>query len=61
MTHIQPHVLIGLFGLGTAVVAGAAVGQMVGLRPDEGAYLAVLLLALAGWGIGRSTRYRDRP
>lgn len=53
MYRLQPYMLIGLFTLLTLVLAGAAVGRIIGLTAGEGAYLTGLLLALIGWIAGR--------
>ncbi len=53
MHRLQPHMLMGLFTLLTLVLAGAAVGRILGLTAGEGAYLTTLLLAFIGWIAGR--------
>lgn len=45
--------LIGAFAVCTALVLGAAIARLIGLRAIDGAYLTVLTLALIGWWIGR--------
>lgn len=47
---------IGFFALLTALLAGAAIGRLLGLSTSEGAYLTVLILALIGWLAGRRAR-----
>lgn len=53
------HVLIGLFALLTVIVAGAAIGRIVGVSAGEGMYLAALVLAAVGWFIERPARHRE--
>ena len=50
---MQRHALIGLFAVVTLLLAGAAVGRILGLTAGEGAYLTALLVALIGWLAGR--------
>ena len=50
---MRRHTLIGLFAVVTLLLAGAAVGRIIGLSAGEGAYLTALLLALIGWLTGR--------
>ncbi|MDL1901507.1 hypothetical protein FBR02_12120 [Anaerolineae bacterium CFX9] len=52
-----PHTLKGAFALVTLLLAGAAVGRVLGLRFGEALYLAVLLLTLLGW-LGGQLRLR---
>lgn len=56
---MQPHHWIGLFALLTVIVAGAAIGHLLGLSAGEGAYLTALILALIGWLAGRRARHQD--
>ena len=56
MFRSQAHVLLGVFALLTAIVAGAAIARLCGLSASEGVYLAVLLLVIIGWLGGRRTR-----
>jgi hypothetical protein len=57
---MQAHTLIGLFAVITLLLAGAAIGRIVGLNADEGAYLTAFALALIGWWVGRRTRREGR-
>ena len=49
MRIATPHTLQGAFVLVTLLLAGTAIGQVVGLCFGEALYLAVLLLTLVGW------------
>lgn len=53
MPRPQSQTLMGLFTLLTLVLAGIAVGRIIGLTAGESAYLTALLLALIGWIAGR--------
>jgi hypothetical protein len=53
---MQAHIFIGFFAMITLLVAGAAVGRIVGLNAGEGAYLTAFVLALLGWWVGRRAR-----
>lgn len=53
---MQMHFSIGLFALLTGLLAGAAIGCLLGMSAREGAYLTALILALLGWLAGRRTR-----
>ena len=53
------HFGIGLFATLTALLAGAAVGRLLGLPVGEGLYLTALALAGLGWLIGRHSRRRE--
>jgi hypothetical protein len=54
------HVCTGVFALVTAVLAGAALGRMVGWSAGEGAYLTMLLMSLVGWWVMRRARREER-
>lgn len=49
MIRLQPHFFIGLFTLLTLILAGAAIGRLLRLSSDEGAYLMLLILAVIAW------------
>lgn len=57
MTTLKPQTLLGAFALISLLLAGAAVGRVLGLRFGEALYLAVLLLTLIGW-LGSQLRLR---
>jgi len=59
MNRFQPHTLIGLFALLTFILAGAAIGRLLGLSASEGIYLTTLTLAVVGWFMGRRIRRRE--
>ncbi len=54
------HICIGLFALVTAVLAGAALGRAFGWSGGEGAYLAMLVIAVVGWWVGRRARREEQ-
>jgi ABC-type multidrug transport system permease subunit len=56
---MQPHVLVGLFALLTAIVAGAVIGRIIGVSAGEGMYLTALVLSAVGWFIGRCANRRE--
>lgn len=58
MSRLPPHFLVGMFILLTIILAGAAVGRLVGMLASEGAYLTLLALAIVGWLVGRR-KYRQ--
>lgn len=53
------HICIGLFAIVTAVLAGAALGRAFGWSAGEGAYLAILVIAVVAWWVGRCTRHQE--
>ncbi len=55
---MQMHCSIGFFALLTALLAGAAIGHLLGLSAGGGAYLTALILALIGWLAGRHARHQ---
>jgi len=59
MSYLQLHILIGVFALLTAVLAGAAVGRLLGLSAGEAAYLSMLLLAAVSWLTGQRARRQE--
>ena len=60
MTRFQPHVLIGVFALLTAGLAGVVVGHLLGLSAGDSVYLTILLLAFLGWLVGREARRQEQ-
>jgi hypothetical protein len=56
---MRTHFGIGLFAVLTALLAGAAIGSLLGLSAGEGLYLTALTLAAMGWLIGRHSRRRE--
>ena len=44
---------LGLFALVTLVLAGAALGRLIGLRIGDSLYLAIFVPTLIGWWIRR--------
>jgi len=59
MNRFRPYTLIGLLALLTFILAGAAIGRLMGLSASEGIYLAALTLAVVGWLIARRIRRRE--
>jgi len=59
MNQFQPYILIGLFALLTFILAGAAIGRLMGLSASEGIYLMTLTLATIGWFITRRKRHQE--
>jgi hypothetical protein len=53
MIRLHPHFFIGLFALLTLILAGAAIGRLLGLSSGEGAYLLLLILAFIAWVVSR--------
>ena len=56
MNQFRPHTLIGLFALLTFILAGAAIGRLLGLSASEGIYLTILTLVAIGWFMVRRIR-----
>ena len=50
---------LGLFALVTLVLAGAALGRLIGLRIGDSLYLAIFVPTLIGWWIGRRNQSKD--
>lgn len=46
---MRMHFGIGLFAILTALLAGAAIGRLLGLSAGEGLYLTALTLSAMGW------------
>jgi len=59
MNQFQPYILIGLFALLTFILAGAAIGRVMGLSASEGIYLTILTLTIVGWLIARRIPRRE--
>lgn len=59
MNRFRPYTLIGLFALLTFILAGAAIGRLMGLSVSEGIYLTTLTVTLVGWFMGRRIRRRE--
>ncbi len=56
---MPPHVLLGLFALLIVMLAGAAIGRLLGLSAGEGLYATALTLAVGAWFVGRRVRRRE--
>ena len=59
MNQFQPYILIGLFALLTFILAGAAIGRLLGLSASEGIYLTILTLVAIGWFMVRRIRREE--
>lgn len=49
MTTLKPQTLLGSFALITLLLAGAAVGRVLGVSLGEALYLTGVLLVIFGW------------
>jgi len=49
MTYFKPQTVLGGFALITLLLAGTAVGRVLGVSFGEALYLSVLVLATFGW------------
>jgi putative Mn2+ efflux pump MntP len=49
MTTLKPQTALGGFALITLLLAGAAVGRVLGVSLGEALYLTGLLLVVLGW------------
>jgi hypothetical protein len=49
MTSLKPQTALGGFALFTVLLAGAAVGRVLGVSFGEALYLTTLLLMAMGW------------
>ncbi len=49
MTILKPQTALGGFALVTLLLAGAAVGRVLGVSFGEALYLTMLLLVILGW------------
>ncbi len=49
MTTLKPQTALGGFALITLLLAGAAVGRVLGVSFGEALYLTGLLLVILGW------------
>ncbi|MBK9750782.1 MAG: hypothetical protein IPO91_29025 [Chloroflexi bacterium] len=52
---------LGLFALITLVLAGTALGRVLGLRLGDSFYLAILVPTLIGWWVGRRNQGTGEP
>ena len=62
MTTLKPQTALGGFALITLLLAGAAVGRVLGVSFGEALYLTGLLLVILGWlGNRGMLRYCANP
>jgi hypothetical protein len=59
MNRFRLYTLIGFFAFLTFILAGTAIGRLLGLSASEGIYLTILTLAVVGWFMGRGIRRRE--
>lgn len=53
MTTLKPQTALGGFALLTVLLAGTAIGHVLGFGFDEALYLATLFLILIAWAFNR--------
>ena len=53
MTTLKPQTALGGFALLTLLLAGTAIGRVLGFGFDEALYLATLFLILIVWAFNR--------
>jgi len=53
MTTLKPQTALGGFTLLTILLAGTAIGRVLGFGFDEALYLATLFLILIAWAFNR--------
>lgn len=53
MTTLKPQTALGGFALLTLLLAGTAIGRVLGFGFDEALYLATLFLILIAWAFNR--------
>ncbi|MEO1441825.1 MAG: hypothetical protein AAFV33_15615 [Chloroflexota bacterium] len=53
MTTLKPQTALGGFALLTVLLAGTAIGRVLGFGFDEALYLATLFLILIAWAFNR--------
>ncbi|GAB4523779.1 MAG: hypothetical protein OHK0046_37810 [Anaerolineae bacterium] len=53
MTTLKPQTALGVFALLTVLLAGTAIGRVLGFGFDEALYLATLFLILIAWAFNR--------
>lgn len=62
MTTLKPQTALGVFALITLLLAGAAVGPVLGVSFGEALYLTGVLLVILGWRGNRvMLRYCANP
>ena len=53
MTSLKPQTALGSFALLTLLLAGTAIGRVLGFGFDEALYMATLFLILIAWMFNR--------
>ena len=53
MTTLKPQTTLGGFALLTVLLAGTAIGRVLGFGFDEALYLATLFLIVIAWAFNR--------
>jgi hypothetical protein len=51
--HLKPQTAIGSFALVTLLLAGTAIGRVLGISFDEALYLTVVFLIGITWAVNR--------
>jgi len=59
MIHLKPHTATGGFALVTALLAGTAIGRVLGISFGEALYLTVVILIGIAWLVNRLMLRRD--
>ena len=59
MTSMKPQTALGGFALLTLLLAGTAIGRVLGFGFDEALYLATLFLILIAWTFNRCLLRQD--
>lgn len=59
MIHLKPHTAISGFALVTALFAGTAIGQVLGISFGEALYLSVVALIGIAWIANRRMLWRE--
>lgn len=53
MIYLKPHTTIGVFALVTALLAGAAIGRVLGISFGEALYLSAIGMIGIAWAVNR--------
>lgn len=59
MIHLKPKTTIGSFALVTLLLAGTAIGRILGVSFDEALYLSVVALIGIAWAANRLMLRRE--
>lgn len=61
MTTLKPQTALGGFAFMSLLLAGAAVGGVLGMNFGEALYLTMLLLVALGWLVNRRVLRQPAP